>query len=241
MKKLDVLLEDDHLVVINKPAGLLTLPDRYRPDKPNLLHWLTKEFGQIWTVHRLDKETSGVICFAKNEQAHRVLSQHFEQRKVQKIYHLITQGRIHPEEGTIEKGIANHPTQSGRKIISNKGKPAITTYKALDRFKAFSYVEANILTGRTHQIRVHFQAIGFPLAIDPVYGGREAFYLSEIKGRNYHLGKDKEERPLMSRNTLHAQSLQIEHPQTGKPLLVEAPLPKDFRAMLKQLGKWGRS
>lgn len=240
MKKLDILFEDEHVVILNKPAGLLTLPDRFKPERPNLLDWLTKIYGKIWTVHRLDKDTSGVICFAKNETAHRELSLKFENRAVKKIYHLITQGRISPEEGTIDKGIANHPTKGGRMMVSAKGKVAVTTYKTLEQFKAFSYVEANILTGRTHQIRVHFQSIGFPLAVDPTYGNQEAFYLSEVKGRNYRKGKNQEERPLMNRHTLHAQALEVEHPISNEMLHVEAPLPKDFKAVLNQLRKWGR-
>lgn len=240
MKKLDILYEDDYLVMINKPAGLLTLPDRFKPDRFNLLGWLAEQYGKIWTVHRLDKDTSGVICFAKDEETHRQLSIKFEQRDVEKTYHLIVQGKVSPSEGTIDKGIGNHPTISGRKVISNKGKKAVTLYKTLESFKAFSYLEANILTGRTHQIRVHFQAIGFPLAIDPVYGGREAFYLSEIKGKSYRKGKFEDERPLMSRQTLHAYSLQLEHPATTEMLTVTAPLPKDFKAMLNQLQKWGK-
>lgn len=240
MKKLDVLFEDEHMVIINKPAGLLTLPDRFKADKPNLLAWLNKVYGKIWTVHRLDRDTSGIICFAKNEEAHRALSIKFENRDVKKIYHLIVQGRVSPTEGIIDKGIANHPTIGGRKIISNKGKAATTTYKVLELFKAFSYIEANILTGRTHQIRVHFQAIGHPLAVDATYGNKEAFYLSAVKGKSYRRGKNQEERPLMHRHTLHAQALEIAHPITEEVLAIEAPLPKDFSAVLNQLKKWGK-
>ena len=224
----------------NKPPGLLSIPDRFAPEKPNLLALLTHQYGKVWTVHRIDRETSGLICFARNEEAHRHLSQQFENRTVEKVYLALLDGASVPEEGTIDRPIAPSHKEVGKMMVAAKGKSAVTHYKAIERFRQFTLVEARIETGRTHQIRVHFESIGHPLAIDSLYGRREAFYLSEVKGKGYQLGRDKEERPLMSRLPLHAWKLALGHPHTGERLEFEAPLPKDFSAVLKQLKKWGK-
>ncbi|MFQ5448233.1 MAG: pseudouridine synthase, partial [Saprospiraceae bacterium] len=122
-----------------------------------------------------------------------------------------------------------------------RGKSSLTNYKVMERFQNYTLVEANIKTGRTHQIRVHFQSAGYPLAVDSLYGGKKAFYLSSVKQRKYHLGKNQEERPLMSRSTLHAARLTFEHPRTAERLTFEAALPRDFAAVLKQLRKWAKA
>ena len=238
MLKFNILLEDEDLILVDKPAGLLSIPDRYQPDKPNLYHLLHQKREQIFTVHRLDKDTSGLICFAKNETAHKVLSHQFEERTIIKRYIAIVDGRVNKEEDTIDKPIGKDPSKAGRMIISKKGKPSLTQYKVLERFKGFSLIEAKILTGRTHQIRVHFASIGHPLAIDPIYGQRKQFYLSEIKRRKYRIGKDQEERPLVKRQPLHALALEFNHPTKLKEVSIQAELPKDIKAMVNQLRKW---
>lgn len=239
--KIEIIYEDEALLIVNKPADLLTIPDRFALEKPNLLHSLSDHYkGKIWVVHRLDKETSGIICFAKTEEAHKNLSQQFFNRTVDKIYVALVDGKPNPPEGTIDAPIGEHPTQPGKMTVIRTGKSALTDYKIIEIFKAFSLVEANIHTGRTHQIRVHFKHIGHPLAVDPLYGKREAFYLSEVKHKGYQLGKFQEERPLMSRTTLHAAQLTINHPVTNEKLTFSAPLPKDFQAVLNQLNKWGK-
>lgn len=236
---LEIIFEDDSLIVVNKPAGLLSIPDRYDANKPNLYHILLADNEEIRIVHRLDRDTSGTICFAKTEEAHRTLSLQFEERSTEKLYLALVDGHPTPEIGSIDRPIARHPAKPGRMIVTNKGKEALTTYKVIESFKLFSLVEVNIHTGRTHQIRVHFQAIGHPLTIDPMYGKREGFFLSEIKRKSYRLGKFEEERPLMSRTALHASQLTLQHPETGTKQTFEAPLPKDFQAVIKQLQKWG--
>lgn len=239
MKKLEILHADDQIVLINKASGMLSIPDRYAPEKPNLLTLLKKKYGDIYTVHRLDKETSGILCYARTETAHKHLSKQFQERTVDKIYLTLVDGQMHQEEGVIDKPIAPHPHISGKMIVTQKGKVSRTDWKVVETFKNFTLVEANIKTGRTHQIRVHFEALGYPLAIDSTYGRREAFLLSEVKSKKkYRLGKDQEERPLMSRSILHAYRLTIEHPTTGEAITTEAPLPKDFRAVVQQLRKW---
>lgn len=238
--KPEILFEDEQLIVANKPPGLLSIPDRFALEKPNLLALLTHEYGKVWTVHRIDRETSGLICFARNEEAHRRLSQQFEQRTVEKTYLALLDGGATPEAGTIDRPIAESHTQPGKMVVAKKGKNAVTHYQVVERFRLFTLVEARIETGRTHQIRVHFESIGHPLAVDSLYGRREALLLSEIKQKGYHLGRGQEERPLMSRMPLHAWKLALDHPHTGERMEFEAPLPKDFAAVLKQLRKWGK-
>lgn len=238
---IEIIYEDEALIIVNKPSDLLTIPDRFDPTKPNLYRWLSSQYDdKIFIVHRIDRETSGAICFARTEEAHRHLSQQFEKRTVEKIYLALVEGQPNPPEGEIDKPIGPHPTQSGIMTVIRTGKPALTLYRTIETFKAFSLVEANIKTGRTHQIRVHFKFIGHPLMIDALYGKRDAFYLSEIKGRSYNPNKHNEERPLMSRTTLHASKLTLDHPTTGERLTFEAPLHKDFSAVLNQLDKWNK-
>lgn len=239
--KLDIVYEDHDLLLANKPGGLLTLPDRFAPEKPNVLGLLNQAYGKVWTVHRLDRETSGIMVFAKNEEAHRELSRQFQEREVAKAYLALADGQIHLEEGEIDRPIVPNPAKPGQMMTARKGKAAFSRYKVLERFQNFTLVEVSIETGRTHQIRVHLQALGHALAIDEFYGRRTALFLSEIKGRNYSLGKFEEERPLMGRLSLHAWKLALQHPSTGEKRSWEAPLPKDFNAVLKQLRKWGKA
>ena len=239
-QKVQILHEDDDLVLINKPANYLSIPDRFDDTKPNVLAFLNNKYGKVYTVHRLDKATSGILCFAKNEEAHKSLSKQFQERTVEKIYYALVDGILVPEKGAINQGIAPHPARPGKMMVSNKGKASLTHYQVVEQFQNFALVEANIKTGRTHQIRVHFEAIGYPLAIDEMYGNQTEFLLSTIKRKKFKLGKGQEERPLMSRTTLHAFRLEITHPTTQNRLITEAPLPKDFAAVLKQLRKWNK-
>lgn len=235
----ELIHEDEHILVVNKPAGLLSIPDRFQTEKENLVGLLQKKYGQVMVVHRLDRETSGILCFARNEAAHRHLSIQFEHHTVDKFYNALLDGDMHNEEGEIDKPIGEHPTIPGKMAIMNSGKASLTLYRVTERFDRFTLVEVLIKTGRTHQIRVHFQSIGYPLAIDALYGRRAAFNLSEIKGKNYKTGKfSADERPLMSRTSLHATRLRIDHPATGERMTFETPLPKDFAALLNQLRKW---
>ncbi len=236
--RIAILYEDEDLLVVNKPPLMLTLPDRYAPEKFNLLHYLSTRYGKVFVVHRLDKETSGVLCFARNPDAHRHLSLQFERRQVRKIYHTVVEGELPEPEGTINKPIAEHSGGRARMIISAKGKPSVTTYRVLEQFRNFALVEAQIETGRTHQIRVHFQSQGFPLAVDALYGRRAAIYAREIKTRNFNPSGREKQRPLMERSALHAFRLELQHPRTEQPMKFEAPWPKDFKALVQQLRKW---
>jgi 23S rRNA pseudouridine955/2504/2580 synthase/23S rRNA pseudouridine1911/1915/1917 synthase len=239
MINLELIHEDEHLLVVNKPAGLLTIPDRFG-NKESLQGALERRFGKVFIVHRLDRETSGILCFARNEAAHRHLSLQFEHHSADKFYLALLDGVLHHDEGEVDKPIGEHPSVPGKMAIVHSGKPSLTFYRAAERFKRFTLAEALIKTGRTHQIRVHFQCIGYPLAVDALYGRRAAFYLSEIKGKSYKSGKYTEtERPLMERTSLHSTRLKIDHPHTGERMEFKTELPKDFAAVLSQLRKWG--
>jgi 23S rRNA pseudouridine1911/1915/1917 synthase len=237
--KIAYLYEDEEIIVVNKPAGLLSVPDRFDADKPHLSGLLQRRYGRVWTVHRLDRQTSGLLVFARTEDAHRHLSRQFQGRSVKKTYLALLDGCMTDNSGTIDRPVAEHPTKAGQMMVAKKGKQAVTHYRVAERFQHFTLAEAVIETGRTHQIRVHMEALGYPLAVDELYGRRSAFYLSEVKKRNYRLGKLEEERPLMSRLSLHAWKLSLQHPATEAPINFEAPLPKDFSAVLKQIRKWG--
>ena len=236
--QLDILYEDDDLIIVNKPAGLLAIPDRFGGDIPSLGRQVEKALGQkIWVVHRLDRQTSGVICFAKNEVVHRYLSMLFEDRGVNKFYVALVNGRVIPEEGRIDKPITEHPAIKGKMIVTKKGKPSLTEYKVLEQWPLYSLVQFQIFTGRTHQIRVHMASIGHTIVCDEIYGDAKPFLLSDIK-RKYRLSdKDEQERPLLSRLALHAYRLEFKK-EDGKEIVVEAPLPRDIAACVKQLNKW---
>lgn len=232
-----ILHEDEHLLLVDKPSGLLTIPDRYRTDLPNLYHLLQTRYGTIYTIHRLDKGTSGVVCFAKTTEAHRLLSLQFQERLPVKQYYALVKGVPFETSGTIEVGLTANK-EGGMRVDNKRGKPSSTVYEVVENFLQHALVKATILTGRTHQIRVHFKHIGHPLAVDPLYGSSEALYLSEIKRKKFNLKKMTEERPLLTRVPLHAFKLQFEHPFDHKTITIECPLPKDLRATLNQLRKW---
>lgn len=234
-----IIYEDEHVLAVSKPPFLLTVPDRYAPEKANLYHMMQERFGRVFVVHRLDKETSGILVMARTEAAHRHLSLQFERREVEKAYLTIVEGRLHYEEGLIDKPLMPIDSKPVRVVVSAKGKSAQTRYQVVEYLGNFTLVRAWIFTGRMHQVRVHFQALGYPLVVDPLYGRRDAFYLSEIK-RNYRLAKGEEERPLLSRSALHAEQLTFTHPASEERLTFEAPLPRDMDALVKQLRKWAR-
>lgn len=231
-----ILFENEDFVVVNKPAGLLSVPDRYNLSLPSLSKMLEQQYGRIYIVHRLDKDTSGVMVMAKHESTHRFLSQKFQDRAVNKIYLALVAGRIWEKEGRIDTPIAARSGKGGRMKTAKKGMEALTTYEVLQPFGLYTLLKLRLFTGRTHQIRVHLQSIGHPVAMDALYGSKEPFYLSSIK-RKYRKGKNQEEeRPLMSRQALHASELHFTDEKGQKREFI-APLPKDFKAMLNQLEK----
>lgn len=248
---LEILYEDEVILLINKPAGLLVIPDRWDPGRATVLR-LAQAYLQaqdmpgadpgageprVWVVHRLDRETSGVLILAKSARAHAVLSQQFEHGRVRKSYLGLVTGRVPQTEGVIELPIGRHPSKPGLMAVRRQGKPALTRYTVMERFRGFTLLGLHPETGRTHQLRVHLQAFGFPLAIDPLYGRDAAIFLSEVKP-SYKPKAHEAEHALMARLTLHAQAIQLEHPTHGGILEGVAPLPKDFAALLRNLQRF---
>jgi 23S rRNA pseudouridine1911/1915/1917 synthase len=230
----DVLFEDRSLLVLNKPAGLVVHPAAGHEQHTlvnALLHHCGGELSGIGgvarpgIVHRLDKETSGCLVVAKNDETHVALSAQFAGRKVKKIYNAIVCGELAREAGEIHAAIARHPSHRKRMAVrdDNSGRAAHTSWRVLKRLNAATLVEAQLHTGRTHQIRVHFQFLGHPLVGDKTYGARQNLRLKESTGY---------EPP---RVMLHARRLSFIHPRTKKQMSFEAPLPKDFRKALKSL------
>jgi 23S rRNA pseudouridine1911/1915/1917 synthase len=232
---LDIILETPNFVAINKPAGLLSIPDREQT-QTSLKDLLIEKYGKIFTVHRLDKDTSGVIIFAKDEATHKYLSLLFEGRAVEKYYQAIVLGTPTQKKGTIDAPIAEHAIDKGKMIIHQRGKPSVTDYEVLEEHKFYSLVQFQLHTGRTHQIRVHSQNIGHPIACDPLYGDGKPVLLSSLK-KKYKLSKhDEEERPMLNRVALHSYQLKFKD-EAGKDISLTADLPKDIRALLQQMRK----
>jgi 23S rRNA pseudouridine955/2504/2580 synthase/23S rRNA pseudouridine1911/1915/1917 synthase len=239
-----IIFENDDLIILNKPTGLLSIPDR-EGKEISLKKILQEKYGEIFTVHRIDKETSGLIVFAKNSIAHKFLSQQFqtdanlESKGTEKIYEGIVLGSPAEKKAGIDVPIAEHPSKKGVMIVHRKGKHALTSYEVIDDFGMFSHLKFQIHTGRTHQIRVHMKNLGHPIACDPVYGDGKPILLSSIKHR-YKISKDQlEENPLLNRLALHARILKFKSAEE-QFINAEAPLPKDLKAALNQLHKWWR-
>ena len=232
---LDILFEDECLLVLNKPAGLVVHPAAGNETHTlvnALLHHCAGQLSGIGgvarpgIVHRLDKDTSGCLVVAKNDETHLALSAQFAERRVEKIYLAILCGELPRASGDIRAALARHV--SHRKVMAvseERGREAHTSYRVTERLHAATLVEARIHTGRTHQIRVHFQHLGFPLVGDAVYGKRQNARLQELT--NY----------AAPRQMLHAHRLAFTHPRTAKKLTSEAPLPGDFTDTLAALQK----
>lgn len=230
-----IIADTPDFIALNKPSGLLSIPDREGKDI-SLKKLLIEKYGNIFTVHRLDKDTSGLIVFAKNEVSHRHLSQQFEARQTAKIYLGFVLGSLAEKKGSIHAPIAEHPVKKGLMTMHRKGKESFTDYDVLEDFKIFSWVQFQIHTGRTHQIRVHAKHIGHPVACDDLYGDGKPILLSSLKHK-FKLSKNElEERPILNRLALHALSLQFEN-TNNEIVRLEAPLPKDLKALLQQLRK----
>jgi 23S rRNA pseudouridine955/2504/2580 synthase/23S rRNA pseudouridine1911/1915/1917 synthase len=238
IEDIEIIYHDRDIVVVNKPSGIIVIPDQYSNKNNTLVDMLKRQLNQkIWVVHRIDRDTTGVLIFAKNAQSHRNISMQFENSKVIKKYIALLSGVLEENEGSINKSILI----SDREVsIDRTGKESITSFKVLERFKSHTLVEAiPLTTGRRHQIRIHFWSLGHPLAIDAEYGVSDPIMLSSLK-RNYKIKKGKKEKPLISRLTLHAASLTLTLPLLRQERTFESPLPKDFELTIKQLRKYER-
>lgn len=230
-----IIFKNEDFIVLNKPSGLLSIPDRMGKEV-SLKTMLQEAYGQVFTVHRLDKDTSGLILFAFNEAAHKHFSQQFEARLTEKIYQGLVIGTPAQKEGRIDARIAEHAYKKGEMMVHQKGKESLTDYKVLEDFGIYSWVQFQIHTGRTHQIRVHAKEIGNPIVSDELYGDGKPVLLSSFKSK-FKLSKNElEERPILGRLALHAFQLKLMG-MDNKMIELEAPLPKDLRATLQQLQK----
>ena len=240
MKKIQdytVIYSDEDIVVLNKRSGLLIAADRYDLDAPRLDLEASEEFGKLYAVHRIDKDTSGIIIYARNPEAHQNLSMQFEKRLVEKTYHCLVHGKpmwetLKVDLPLLPDGDARHRTVVNKKV----GKPSLTEFRLIGSCGNFSWIEAKPKTGRTHQIRVHLSESGFCIVCDPLYSGNQKpVRLSEIK-RNWH-GDEYTEQPLLSRLALHAYKITFTHPKTNERVTFTAPYQKDMDALRKQLSK----
>jgi len=229
-----VLYQDERVIAFNKAPGVSSIRERFVVGV-SLKEMAEEKFGRLWTVHRIDKDTSGVILFARDAEAHRQLNTQFERNDVTKIYAAIVEGAMPQDEMRVDIPLVHDPAHPGRMRPSARGKQSVTILRRREAFRGFTYLEAQPLTGRQHQIRVHCRSVGLPLAVDPFYGNRSALFLSSIK-RNYR-SYDREERPLVARLTLHAERLTFRSPDTEDYLTIEAPLAGDLQALLTQLRK----
>ena len=230
---LEVLFEDADLLVLNKSPGLVVHPSVGHDEHTlvnALLHHCSGQLSGIGgvarpgIVHRLDMETSGCLVVAKNDETHLALATQFAQRQLAKVYSALTCGEGMPAAGDIRAAIARHPNHRKRMAVTDgKGRDAWTSYRVLERLRGAALVEARLHTGRTHQIRVHFQHLGFPLVGDETYGNRPNQRLTELTGYT------------SPRQMLHASSLTFTHPRTSKAVSVQAPWPFDFLEALAAL------
>jgi tRNA pseudouridine32 synthase/23S rRNA pseudouridine746 synthase len=211
-----VLFVDDHLLVVSKPAGLPTLVDGYHPEAPFLAGILKETYPALWVVHRLDRQTSGVIVFARTAAAHRLLNTQFEQRQAAKTYHALVQGVPTWDSQNVRLPLRPDGDRRHRTVVDpQRGKPAETDLLVLECFEQHALLQATPHTGRTHQIRLHLAALGHPIVSDPLYGGTEL--------------------PGLPRLGLHAYLLRLFHPASGEQIEFTASYPEDLEQAINVL------
>lgn len=225
---LDILYEDEDVIVVNKPKGMVVHPacGHYSKTLVNALMYHCKDslsgingVMRPGIVHRIDMNTTGSIIACKNDFAHESIALQLKEHSIKRIYHAIVYGVINEDEAVIDKPIGRHPVERKKMAVNEKnGKRAVTHYRVLERFKGFTYIECQLKTGRTHQIRVHMASIGHPLLGDDVYGPSKSPF--KLEGQ-----------------TLHAKILGFVHPRTGEYIETDAPLPEYFLQLLNKLPK----
>ncbi len=234
-KGVEIVFEDDAIIVLNKQPGLLVLPDLYNKSLPNIADILKSELGKIFIVDRIDKETSGLIAFAKTADAHAALNKQFETREVAKTYQAIVVGELSQKEGSVDLPLSEDSEGRVMRIDRKNGKESITDYTVLEQFAGYAFLGARPKTGRMHQIRVHLRELGTPILADGLYGNGTGFFLSHVKA-GYK--SDGVEKPLLARTALHAARLSFTHPALLRAMSFEAVLPKDMKTVLKYLRKF---
>jgi 23S rRNA pseudouridine1911/1915/1917 synthase len=247
--KVPVLYEDHALFALDKPSRLLSSPDRYDPNRPNLMRILHRDIerGASWSkernlsylanAHRLDFETSGVLLLAKSKPALVALAEQFGGSRVAKRYVALVQGTPAEDSFRSEAKLSAHPVKPGlMRVDPKRGKKSETGFEAIEKFAGYTLLRCEPLTGRTHQIRVHLLHLRLPIVGDELYGGAP-LYLSKLK-RDYRPPRMGQEQPLIGRVALHAESLVVEHPETHQPVRISAPWPRDLEVGLKYLRKF---
>ena len=247
---LEIIYEDDVLAIVNKPSNMVVHPAKgnWSGTLVNALQFHFSELSQAngsyraGIVHRLDRDTSGVILIAKEERTHRELSGMFEKREVFKEYAALTAGVLDRDSDYIEGRIKHHPTDRVKMFVTHdakdeEAKDACSYYEVVERFRGFSFVRVQPRTGRTHQIRVHLASIGCPVLADKVYSGRDRVRLSDFVPNL----AETEQRDLISRQALHAYRLRFRHPRKNTWMEFEAPLPEDFQRVLAALREYRKS
>ena len=225
---LDVVYEDDDVIVVNKPVGMVVHPAPGHPDG-TLVNALLYHCGSSLSgingvlrpgiVHRIDRDTSGLIIAAKNDRAHLALAAQLQDHTLARVYEAVAVGGLKEDAGTVDAPIGRHPVDRKKMAVDRKnGRPAVTHWSVLARYPGYTRVECRLETGRTHQIRVHMASIGHPLLGDVVYGNKKPF-------------------PGLAGQCLHAKRLRFLHPSTGEPVEVECPLPQWFTDVLKKINK----
>ena len=223
---LDVVYEDGDVIVVNKPVGMVVHPAPGHPDG-TLVNALLYACGDSLSgingalrpgiVHRIDRDTSGLLIVAKNDAAHLALSAQLQDHSLARTYEAVIVGGLREDAGTVDAPIARHPVDRKRMAVRPEGRPAVTHWKVLGRYQGYTHIACQLETGRTHQIRVHLAHIGHPVLGDPVYGGvRKGF-------------------PELAGQCLHARRLVFRHPRTGDEVRLECPLPDYFRSVLRKL------
>lgn len=216
MVELEILYQDLYFLAVDKPSGLLTIPDGYDSSLPNLRSLMTDQFGRVWTVHRLDKDTSGIVIFALTSEAHRALSMLFENREVKKEYTAFIVGALPTGQMTIDLPLRVNGDRNHRTVVDQvTGKPAETKFELLNEYSIYSLISAQPKTGYTHQIRAHLAAIGHPILNDSLYGKPNAF-LPDTG----------------SRMMLHADKLSFTHPLCEIEIEINAPLPAEMARLI---------
>jgi 23S rRNA pseudouridine1911/1915/1917 synthase len=244
---IEVLYDDPALTVVNKAAGMVVHPAKGHWTG-TLVNALQFHYDTLSTVggenrpgivHRLDRDTTGLLLVAKDDAAHRELAAQFERRTIQKEYLALVSGVPQRDSDYVEKPIGPHPTNREKMAIrtpEDGGKPAVTFYQVLERFRGYAYVRCKPETGRTHQIRVHLAHAGLPIVADKAYSGRDRLTLGGLLGSA--CPTDEVDRVLIDRQALHAHRLSLTHPVTGQPLSFTAPLPADMTAALETMRKY---
>lgn len=239
---LDIVHQDAHLAVVNKPPGLVVHPAAGNRSG-TLVHALLYHLDDLagigdrlrpGIVHRLDKDTSGLLVVAKTEAAHAALSAAIAERRVKRRYLALVWGHLQPPEGTVDAPLGRDPRNRKRMaVLASGGKPARTHYSRIDSLPGFDYIRLELETGRTHQIRVHLAHLGHPVLGDPLYGGRRARLRGRVREERV---AERELLARLPRQALHAWRLEFEHPVTGRELCFTAPLPDDIGEALALLG-----